>query len=96
MMQVKYARSRGVAVEGADVTCSKDWLIETLVNNHAATKAYIDSIGEDNLSEVLEVFGGDNVFESSNAAQDWIQENADDEDALDEIVNQLKAKLGAE
>ena len=93
MMSVKYSRSRGAEVAGEDVQDSKAWLIEVLQHNHEATAAYFNSIPEESQSEILDIFGGENVFESAQFAQGWIQ--SEDEEALDEIVNQLKEKLGS-
>ena len=75
MMSVKYKRSRGGAdggEEGADVTTSKAWLIEVLCSDHDKTAEYIGSIPEETKNQILEHFDGEDVFESSNTAQAWI------------------------
>ena len=93
MMQVKYKRSRGGEVEGEEVTTNKAWCIEVLQNDHEATAAYFNSIPEENKNEILELFEGDNVFESPGAAQSWI--NSKDEEELEDIVNSLKEMIGS-
>ena len=92
-VQFVYNAQKGAHTPGSAITNGKDAFQLILENRYGDVQAMYNACSQAEKDEILQIFGGKNVFEDSAALENWMSDFDGDDEGLDEPFEKIKPWL---